>query len=99
MRLRHFISTEDSPLTPAGMILSQLEGMGEGWLPADGRELQVAEYPSLYGVIGDAYNPAEIPAPPTVLDRIVTFFGIRRKPRLVPNPSYKPGYFTLPRLP
>src|SRR3546814_7156694 len=65
-----------------------------GWLPCDGSYQKIADYPDLYAVMGDVYCPPEIDRT-GLWDRLRRLVGL--KPRRMPNPDYRPGFFRLPR--
>ena len=53
-----YTDTASNPfLVPTGAILPYASSTAPtGWLPCDGRELFISEYPGLYGVISTTYN-------------------------------------------
>jgi len=53
-----YTDTASNPfLVPTGAILPYASSTAPtGWLPCDGRELFISEYPGLYGIISTTYN-------------------------------------------
>jgi hypothetical protein len=59
---------------PAGQVITYASShTPQGYVPADGRALKIAEYPELYAAIGDVYTPRTIPAVTPVKSRLARF--------------------------
>lgn len=100
VKIRFYVVAKPHKTFPVGMLIQladDRQSARTGLLLCDGAFVRVDKYPELYKAIGDIYCP---PLLKEVQPRRPwwAFFKSTASHEMVPNPSYREGFFRIPNI-